>query len=254
MNYNPFEIRNKVILITGATSGIGKSCAIECSKMGAKLILIGRNKEKLKNLENELEGKENVFISQDLTEYSEIESVINIAVEQLGKINGFIHSAGMEQTKPLQFLKPEDYEKVFGINVFAGFELARIISKKKNIAESGSSFVFISSIMGVLGQPGIIAYSASKGALISGIKSMALELLPKKIRVNCVLPAVLETEMTINFLKNIPEESRNEIYRMHPMGIGKPEDVANASIFLISNASKWITGISLVVDGGYSSR
>jgi|WetSurMetagenome_2_1015567.scaffolds.fasta_scaffold431283_2 NAD(P)-dependent dehydrogenase (short-subunit alcohol dehydrogenase family) len=251
---NSFEIKNKVILITGATSGIGKSCAIECSKMGAKLILIGRDIQKLDLLKNEIEGNEHIFIPLDITQYNKLENIIVDANEKLGTISGFIHSAGIEITKPLSMLKIDDYEKIFSINVYSGFELAKIISKKKFINPEGGSFVFISSLFGLLGKPGVIAYSATKGALISGVKSMALELIPKKIRVNCVLPAVIETEMIKSFFNNISEESKNNILNMHPMGIGTPEDVANACIFLLSDASKWITGTNLIVDGGYSAK
>jgi NAD(P)-dependent dehydrogenase (short-subunit alcohol dehydrogenase family) len=251
---NSFEIKNKVILITGATSGIGKSCAVECSKLGAKLILIGRNIQKLDLLKDEIEGNEHLFISQDITQYNKLENIIVDAYEKLGAISGYIHSAGMEITKPLSMLKIDDYEKIFSINVYSGFELAKIISKKKYINPEGGSFVFISSLFGLLGKPGVIAYSATKGALISGAKSMALELIPKKIRVNCILPAVIETEMIKSFFNNISEESKNNILNMHPMGIGTPEDVANACIFLLSDASKWITGTNLIVDGGYSAK
>jgi NAD(P)-dependent dehydrogenase (short-subunit alcohol dehydrogenase family) len=157
-------------------------------------------------------------------------------------------------TLPLKMMKPEHYEKLFSVNVISGFEVAKIISNKKYSDNSGASFVFISSIMSVLGEPGKVGYCASKGALISGVKAMALELVNKNIRVNCISPAIVETDMTKKLFDNIPEDSKHEIIKMHPMGFGKPEDVANACLFLLSDASCWITGSNLIVDGGYSAR
>jgi NAD(P)-dependent dehydrogenase (short-subunit alcohol dehydrogenase family) len=145
------------------------------------------------------------------------------------------------------------YNEIFSVNVFSGFELAKIISKKNYINDAGGSFVFISSIMGMVGQPGKIGYCASKGALLAGSRAMALELAAKKIRVNCVCPSIVETEMTEKLFQGLPEESKQEIIKMHPLGLGKPEDVASAALFLLSDTSRWITGSQLVVDGGYSA-
>jgi NAD(P)-dependent dehydrogenase (short-subunit alcohol dehydrogenase family) len=135
--------------------------------------------------------------------------------------------------------------------LIAGFELAKILSKKKYSHEQGSSFVFISSVMGILGQKGKVGYCCSKGAVITGCKAMALELAPKNIRVNCVLPGVVKTEMTEKLFKIIPQESKDNIIAMHPLGLGTPDDIANACVFLLSDASRWVTGANLLVDGGY---
>lgn len=251
---NQFSLTDKNIVITGASSGIGKQCAISCSQMGANVVLIARNEERLKETCNLLNKGNHLYFSQDITEYDKIESIISEIVSKLGKIHGFIHSAGLEVTLPLKMMKPEYYEKLFSINVISGFESARIISQKKYFDSNGSSFVFIASVRGFLGEPGAIGYCSSKGALISGVKAMALELINRNIRVNCVSPAIVETDMTKKLFDNIPEDSKNEILKMHPMGFGKPEDVANACIFLLSDASRWITGTNLIVDGGYSTR
>ena len=175
-------------------------------------------------------------------------------MDRIGKISGFVHSAGIEMTLPLRSMQPSYYEDMFATNVISGFELARIISRKKYLGESGVSFIFISSVMGILGQAGKVGYCSSKGALISGAKAMALELAKKNIRVNCILPGVVETEMSNKMLENLPEESKKSILGMHPLGLGKPEDIANACAFLLSDASRWITGTNLIVDGGYSAR
>ena len=252
---NPiFNLKNKNIIITGASSGIGRQCAVTFSQLGANVILIARNEERLKETYNKLDKGNHLIISQEITEYDKLKEIVNTAVDKIGKISGFVHSAGIEMTVPLRSMTPSYYENMFAINVISGFELARIISKKKYLDEKGVSFIFISSVMGMLGQSGKIGYCASKGALISGSKAIALELAKKNIRVNCVLPGVVETEMSNKMLKNLPGESKNSIINMHPLGLGKPEDIASACAFLLSDASRWITGINLIVDGGYSAR
>ena len=252
---NPiFNLKNKNIIITGASSGIGRQCAIIFSQLGANVILIARNEERLKDTFNKLDKGNHLIIPQDITEYTKLEEVVNTAVDKIGRIYGFVYSAGIEMTLPLRNIQPFYYEEIFSVNVIAGFELAKIISIKKYLNKNGASFVFISSIMGILGQPGKVAYCSSKGALISGAKAMALELVKKNIRVNCILPGVVETEMINKRFQGLSEESKKEIIDMHPLGLGKPEDIANASAFLLSDAARWITGINLIVDGGYSAR
>ena len=251
---NYLNLNNKNIIITGASSGIGRQCAITFSQFGANIILVARNREKLEQTFNKLNKGNNVVFVQDLIEYDKLEEIINISVEKIGRISGFVHSAGVEMILPLKGMQPSYYEEMFAINVIAGFEIAKIISKKKYLNEKGASFVFISSIMGILGQPGRIGYCSSKGALVSGVKAMSLELAKKNIRANCILPGVVETEMSNEMFQRLSEESKKEIIDMHPLGLGKPEDIANSCAFLLSDASRWITGTNLIVDGGYSAR
>ena len=249
-----FDLKNKNIIVSGASSGIGRQCAITFSQLGANVILIARNKERLKDTYNKLEKGNHLIISQDITEYAKLEQIIKYSVEKAGRISGFVHSAGIEMTLPLRSMQPSYYEKMFSVNVISGFELAKIISKKKYINKERASFVFISSIMGIVGMPALIGYSASKGALISAIKSMGLEFISKNIRVNCISPGLVETEMASKLFEKLSEESKKSIIDMHPLGLGKPEDIANVCAFLLSDASRWITGTNLIVDGGYSAR
>ena len=251
--YNPFSLRDKNIIITGASSGIGKQCAVSCSKMGANVVLIARNKERLEKTFGLLEEGNHSYYLLDITDYDKIEPIIKDVVAKTGKISGFIHSAGIEMTLPLKMLKPEKYEAIFSVNVISGFEISKIIAKKK-YRDNIMSLVFISSIMGLLGQPGKIGYCASKGALSAGSKAMALELADKNIRVNNVLSGIVHTEMSKSLLSVLSEKSEKDIENMHPLNIGNPEDVANACIYLLSDASKWVTGTNLIVDGGYSAR
>lgn len=250
-----FSLKNKNIIITGASSGIGRQCAITFSRLGANVILIARNKERLKETYNKLEKGNHLIISQDITEYNTLEEIVSTAVEKIGKISGFVHLAGIEMTLPLRSMSPSDYEKMFAVNVISGFELTKIISKKKYINKEGASLIFISSIMGFVGNSALVGYSASKGALISAVRSMAIELAAKNIRVNCISPGHIEgTGMTKRLFKNIINDSKKWIVNLYPLGLGKPEDVATACAFLLSDASRWITGTNLIVDGGYSAR
>lgn len=248
------NLNKQTVVITGASSGIGKQCAIDISNAGADVVLVGRNRERLEEVYSRLSPGNHLVFQNDITEYEKIEPIIEESVNKIGKISGFVSCAGIESTIPLQVLTPDVFKKHFSINVIAGFELARIISKKKYINPDKASFIFLSSIMSVLGEKGKIAYCSSKSALIAGVKAMALELAPKNIRVNCVSPALVETEMARTMLAKLPESIRNDIINKHPLGIGKPEDISNIVIFLLSDQSRWITGSNLIIDGGYSCQ
>ncbi|WP_160137062.1 SDR family NAD(P)-dependent oxidoreductase [Chryseobacterium sp. c4a] len=251
---NQFSLKDKIILITGASSGIGRSCAVECSKSGASLILIARNEEELQKTVSMLAHDTQVeTIIADIAQCENLEELIAEKVSIIGKISGFIHCAGVEKTLPLKKHTPQLYHDIFAVNVIAGFEIAKILSLKKYKTET-SSFVFISSVAGMVGEIGKAAYSSSKGAVISGARSMAMELSRSNVRVNSISPAMVHTPILEKMFGNIGEEAAEEILKKHPLGIGKPEDVANACIFLLSDAAKWITGSNLVVDGGYSAQ
>jgi NAD(P)-dependent dehydrogenase (short-subunit alcohol dehydrogenase family) len=252
---DPFSLEGKQIVITGASSGIGRAAAIACSTAGATLLLLARNSERLQVTYNALSPGRHQSVSVDLTKNDKLEEIITQFTEANGKIDGIVHSAGIEMTVPLQMVKKEHFENLFSINVIAGFELSRIVAKKKFLnTEKGASFVFISSIRALNGQEGSIVYSASKGALISGIRAMALELAPKKIRVNSISPSIVKTEMIDALFETIPEETMHKMSDAHPLGFGTPDDVAFACIYLLSDAGRWMTGSNLVIDGGYSVR
>lgn len=251
---NAFSLENKTILITGASSGIGRGCAVECSKAGANLILVARNETELHNTVALISQntKAEIIIS-DLANDEFLEQKIAEKVEILGKISGFIHSAGIEKTLPLKKQNAQIFSEIFDVNVRAGFEISKILSLKK-YKDEVSSFVFIASVAGLVGEVGKTIYSASKGAVISGARSMSMELARSGIRVNSVSPAMVKTPILEKMWENIGEEAAAEILKKHPLGIGEVEDVANACVFLLSDASKWITGSNLVVDGGYSAQ
>ena len=251
--FNPFTLENKTILVTGASSGIGRQCAIDCSKTGAKIVLVARNEERLKETLSNMDGDGHLVCPYDLNNLIGIKELVTSVVSTTGKLDGFIHSAGIEITKPLQLLTVEDYEAVFRINSLSGFEFVHQLASIKNM-NKGGSIVLIASISGVIGRGGVAAYSASKGAVISACRSMSLEFAKKQIRVNCISPGTVLTPLMQSFLDTLDEENRAKRVEGFPLGLGEPSDISNACIYLLSDASRWVTGQNLIVDGGYSVR
>ncbi|HEY5123932.1 MAG TPA: SDR family oxidoreductase [Ignavibacteria bacterium] len=246
------DLTGKLILVTGASSGLGRTISQKASLNGARIILLGRNQFRLEETFNLLKGEGHSYFSVEITDFDLLKKTIQLAVERSGPIDGFVHSAGIDKTIPFRLSKPSVFDEIFRVNVFAGFELARIISQKNYVSSNGASYVFLSSVLGRLGASGKTAYSASKSALLSGIKSMALELAEKRIRCNCVLPGVVATDMVNRLFNSMTIESKNKILKMHPLGIGAPNDVASLVTFLLSDEAKWITGAEYIIDGGYS--
>jgi NAD(P)-dependent dehydrogenase (short-subunit alcohol dehydrogenase family) len=252
---NPFSLNNKHILITGASSGIGRQCAISCSQQGARITLVARNKERLQETQRLLPGEGHYSISQDISILESVEQVVKESVLKNGKIDGFIHAAGIEKTLPLKMHKKEVFFDLFTINTLSAFEFARNVTQKKYVSPYSCSIVFISSVMGIRGNGGLVGYSSTKGALIAGTKSLAIELGKKNIRVNSISPGhINNTAMSNSKEQSLPKAAIQEINDAHILGTGEVSDVANACIFLLSEASKWITGTNLIVDGGYSAK
>jgi NAD(P)-dependent dehydrogenase (short-subunit alcohol dehydrogenase family) len=255
MHKNPFDLSGKNIIVTGASSGIGRQCAISCSFMGAIVILLGRNNDRLKEtLDNMDVPLRHLTFSADLTNYEKTQDVVDQVVAKAGKIHGLINCAGISTTLPFSQGKPEKMDEFFHANVHSAMNLTRIVIKQSNISEEGASVIFISSVMGIAGENGKSLYSMTKGAIIAGARSMAVELAPRNIRINCISPGVVESPMSKSAVYSRNEESLNKIKALHPLGLGQPEDVAYACIYLLSNASRWVTGTNLIVDGGYTAR
>ncbi|WP_310556222.1 SDR family oxidoreductase [Flavobacterium sp.] len=239
-------ITNKQILITGATSGIGLSLCEYLLENNCKVIAVGRNEDKIKNLKSD----NFTFVKLDLNEFSEYSKIFDEALNG-EKLDGFVHCAGMEETLPITLYTPEKIQNIFNINVFSGIELLRFFSKKK-YSNDGSSVVFISSVMGELGQPGKVGYCATKSAILGLVKASALELAKRKFRVNAISPGVVNTPMTQKLFSQIDQDNIQRIKNMHPLDIGEVEDVIPLLAFLLSNNSRWITGQNIKIDGGYS--
>ena len=252
--FNPFTLENKTILVTGASSGIGQQCAIDCSKMGAKVVLVARNEVRLKETLSLMEGEGHLLVSQDLTDFEALPQLVKDIVGKVGPLDGALHCAGISNTEPLKLVGVERLEEFFRANVFGAIELTREICKLKNFNKEGASIVFFSSVMGVVGESCKSTYSLTKGALISGMRSLAVEYAKKKIRFNCVSPGVIETPINANQAYMKDPELRAQFEAKHLLGIGQCTDISNACIYLLSDASRWVTGQNLIVDGGYSVR
>ena len=248
--FNPFSLEGKTILITGATSGIGRQCAIDCAKMGAKVVAIGRNKERLNSLMTEL-GEINAGYIYELQNLNGIKKLIEDIVTEHGKLDGFIHAAGIETTNPVKLTSIDEYENLYRVNCLSAFEIIKNLCSIKTFNKKGS-IILISSISGIIARKGLSAYAASKGALMSAAKVMALEMASREIRVNTISPGTILTPMMQKALDAMKEEEQKKRIEGFPLGLGKTSDISNACIFLISDASRWITGHNLIVDGGYT--
>ena len=246
MSYNPYSLEGKTILVTGASSGIGKATAIECSKLGARVVITGRDEARLQQTLSSLEGEGHVVIAADLGDDG-----IRFLVERVPVLNGIVHAAGISDTVLFQFLKKERLENIFNINFFAPVVLSQLLLKKK-LLQKGGSIVFLSSIDGpVTAHIGNSMYSATKGALSAMMQNMSIELASKGIRVNAVLPGMTETPLIHN--DDITQEQLNKDMELYPLKrYADPREIAWAIIYLLSDASTFTIGASLVVDGGFT--
>lgn len=248
---NPMDLTGKKVLVTGASSGIGRECAILLSKLGAELVLVARNEEKLKETKLLLEGFGHTFLSYDISNIESIKDMMEKVCTDK-KLNGFVHSAGVAPVIPVNGLNAKKMIEVMSVNYFAFLEIVKLFSKQKY--SDGGSIVAISSVSSFAGWKGASLYCGTKGALDSSIKALAIELYNKGIRVNSVVPSNINTEMLNNIVQYANESEMKAILEKQPLGLGEPIDVANAVAFLLSNASRFITGTALIVDGGYLAQ
>lgn len=242
---NPFSLENKTILITGASSGIGKATAIECSKMGAKIIITGRDLKRLQETYAELEGEGHSLFQADLSIKEEFDALSN----SISKLDGLVHSAGVSGHVLFNYLKEEQLNEMMDINFKIPTLLTQQLLKQKKI-NSGASIVFINSLMGIyFSYAGGSIYSASKGALNGLVKGLALEYAPKKIRFNGITPGMIDTPIIEK--SDVTQEQLDLDRQKYPLKrYGRPEEVAYAVIYLLSEASSWTTGTNILLDGG----
>lgn len=246
--YNPYSLQGKTILVTGASSGIGQSVAIECSKMGATVVITGRNKDRLQETYDMLEESGHIQIPADLSCYPEIQKL----VDECPKVDGVSHNAGIAKIIPVKRISQENLEEIVGINAFGPILLTQLLVRNKKINNKGS-IVFTSSLSGVYCvHYGESMYAASKGALSGFAKGAALELAAQGIRVNCVNPSIIQTNIFKNEGEIISDEQMQEKIQNYPLKrLGVTTDVSWAHVFFLSDASSWITGINFPIDGGY---
>lgn len=244
---NPFSLEGKTILVTGASSGIGRETALSCARMGANVVITGRNAERLKETFDQLETSNKTQFLADMTVNEDVESL----VASMPPLDGAVLCAGNSITLPLQFGTREKFDDMFDVNFFAPIELLRLIYKKK-LLQKGASVVLIASIGGTHSfMPGNGVYGASKAALNSVMKYAAREYASRKVRVNSICPGMVDTPLIHRGA--ITEEQLAEDAKRYPLGrYGRPEDIANGALYLLSDASSWLTGHDLVIDGGFS--
>lgn len=246
---NPFSLEGKTILITGASSGIGRGIAIECSKVGAKVVITGRNIERLNETYEKLEGNDHYIFPADLSKQEDIENLVS----EIPNLNGCVHSAGIPKLCAVKFIDRNLLEDIIGVNTIAPILLTSLLIKKKKLLKA-SSIVFISSISGVfVANTGESPYSATKGAISGFAKGAALELAAQSTRVNSINPGLVPTNiLSLSNTVFSPEQLEETMFKRYPLKrLGTPEDIAYGAIYLLSDASSWVTGINLVIDGGY---
>lgn len=251
---NMHNLTGKNIIITGASSGLGQAACIILSKFGAKICLIGRNEENLKKTFAMMEGDGHFICPMNLCDYSKYQDIFSNIISHFGVLNGLVHFAGIRKTVPLKVMKPDQVKEIFEINFFSFLELVKFFTMKSYIAPIGGSIVAVSSVAALRGAAGLVGYSSSKAALDGAVKSLACEFAKRQIRINSIAPGYIETPMNLEAQKTLPAEAYNKIIDNHPLGIGKPDDVAYLVAFLLSDESKWITGATIPIDGGFSIR
>lgn len=243
---NPFSLIGKTILVTGASSGIGRQTCISIANMGGSVIATARNNERLEETISMLPLGNHRIIIADLTHQEDLDSLAG----NVDKLNGIVHNAGIVKLVPAKFYTKDSIRNFNEINYESAILLTSALLKKKKVADMGS-IIFLSSIMSENGIIGNGLYAGTKGALVAITRVLALELAFKKIRVNCISPALVKTPL-LDDIKFQKEISLN--IEKHPLGLGSPEDIANCCVYLLSDASRWITGTNLIIDGGYSAQ
>lgn len=251
---NPLDLSDRAIMVTGASSGIGRETSILLSQLGARVVLVARNLDHLNETLSLLEPKDHIVLPFDLSRTAAIPEWLRGSVSEIGPLSGLVHCAGVHLVRPLRMLRSEDYSMLMRVNVEAAIALVKGFRQRGVHVEGMSNVVLMSSVVGVVGEVGVAAYSASKGAIISLTKSLAMELAKENIRVNCIAPGQVATELTDRQRLLLTPEQFSHIEQMHPLGIGTSLDVAYACAYLLADTARWITGTTLIVDGGYTAH
>jgi len=248
--FNPMDLSGRTILVTGATSGIGRATAVYLSKLGARVIASGRDEGRLNAVLAEMEGEGHLGRIFDLSNLDAIVPWLKALCAETGPLNGIAHCAGVQATRPIQAVKPDFVMDVLTQNLGAALMLAQGF-RLKACHGSPASLVYVSSSAALKTAPGNVVYASSKGGIVSAVKGLGVELVRDGVRVNAVAPAMVDTPMSDQFRTILSEENFQRVVDLHPLGLGRPDDVAAAIAFLLADTSRWITGSILNVDGGF---
>ncbi|MFL6661579.1 MAG: SDR family NAD(P)-dependent oxidoreductase [Rhizobacter sp.] len=242
------------VVVTGASSGLGRAIAVELARHGARVALVGRDEPRLARTAADLGAAEHRVIVLDLARHETIAPAIAALRQEVGPLYGMCHAAGVVQTRPLASNTVAVVQEQLDINLIAGLELARAICRRDVMSPDGGSLLFLSSVYGRVGMAGQIGYCATKGAVVAAVRALAIELARRRIRANCLSPGLVMTQMTEQALGLLSPEHADRLKAAHPLGAGQPEDVARAAVFLLAPATGWITGADLAVDGGFTAQ
>lgn len=251
--FDPMRLDGRHYLVTGASSGIGRATAVYLHRLGARLSLVDRDAAGLASLCTGLGDAADAH-EADLSDLTGISGLVMRCVERAGPLHGLVHCAGIQSVQPLRTLQVDGWRDIFAVNAEAALMLTKAVTTRKSHAGTHGSIIFISSVMGSVGSAGAIAYSMSKAALDGMARSLAVELAPRRIRVNCIAPGYVRTPLFERTERLWDEATRRAVEDLHPLGFGAPDDVAAAVAFLLADTGRWITGTVLVADGGYLAR
>jgi len=254
MSLNPLDLDGRSYLVTGAASGIGRATALLLSQLGARALCSDIDEAGLNETVGLLEGRGHDCRVFDLRNAEGIDRWMGEISGSFGRLHGLVHAGGVPCVSPVKTLSLDKVRETLLINTESAFAMAKAFASHRIYAGSQGSIVFISSIMGRVGSPASVGYSLSKGAIDAMTRSLALEYARKGIRVNAVAPGFVQTPMFEKTRTTWTKEQEDRVGELHPLGLGRPEDIANAIAFLLADASRWITGTVLVVDGGYTAQ